>query len=75
MNLKSMKLNEEGRVEGFSTRDAIYRQKLLRMGLTRGTTFKVLRRAPLGDPMEIEVKGFRLTLRGDEAEGVEVMSQ
>ena len=72
MNLKSMSIGDEGRVAGYATKDAAYRQKLLRMGLTRGAEFKVVRKAPLGDPIEIEVRGFSLTLRGQEADGLEV---
>lgn len=41
--------------------------RLLEMGLTKGTTLKVIRRAPLRDPIEVEVRGYRLTLRKDEA--------
>jgi ferrous iron transport protein A len=37
------------------------------MGLTRGTEFKITRFAPLGDPIEIKLRGFSLTLRKDEA--------
>jgi len=44
----------------------------LAMGLTPGTPFKVTRVAPLGDPVEIAVRGFKLTLRRDEAAAVRV---
>ncbi len=43
------------------------RQRLLDMGVTRGTKVKVERHAPLGDPIEISVKGYLLALRGEEA--------
>lgn len=43
-----------------------YRQKLLSMGMIPGATFSVLRVAPLGDPVMIEVKGFQLSLRKTE---------
>jgi len=48
------------------------RRKLLDMGLVRGTRITVVRRAPLGDPIELLVKGYNLSLRLDEAEGVYV---
>jgi len=48
------------------------RRKLLDMGLVRGTRITVVRRAPLGDPVELLVKGYNLSLRLDEAEGVYV---
>jgi len=56
-----------GRVLGFAKGNAGYRQKLLSMGLTPGTEFAVVRVAPLGDPVEIKVRGFALSIRKDEA--------
>ncbi|MFQ3581239.1 MAG: ferrous iron transport protein A [Chloracidobacterium sp.] len=47
-------------------------QRLQEMGLTTGVTVKVIRVAPLGDPLEIELRGYRLSLRKDEAAAVEV---
>ena len=42
------------------------------MGLTPGTCFTLKRLAPLGDPVEIEVRGFSLSLRKTEADAVRV---
>ncbi len=42
-------------------------QRLLEMGVSDGAEVEVLRFAPLGDPMEIYVRGFHLTLRKSEA--------
>jgi len=50
--------------------NATLRQRLLGMGLTRGAEVKVVRNAPLKDPMEIEVRGYNLTIRRAEAEKV-----
>jgi ferrous iron transport protein A len=72
MKLKKMKVGETGTVAGFNTSDPAYRQKLLRMGLTRNAEFAVVRKAPFGGPIEIEVKGSRLVLRSDEADAFEV---
>lgn len=47
-------------------------QRLLEMGLTLGTECAVLRYAPLGDPMEVRVRGYNLSLRASEAQGIEV---
>jgi Fe2+ transport system protein FeoA len=47
-------------------------QRLLEMGLTIGTECSVVRYAPLGDPMEIKVRGYFLSLRKAEAEGIQV---
>jgi ferrous iron transport protein A len=42
------------------------------MGLVRGTEVKVVRVAPLGDPVESEVKGYSLSLRRNEAQQIQV---
>lgn len=55
------------RISGFHKADKAYRQKLLAMGLTPNTTIEIIRRAPLGDPIEIRVRNFYLTLRQQEA--------
>lgn len=72
MKLKEFKVDENGVISGFSSADAAYRQKLLRMGLTRNAEFTVVRKAPLGGPIEIEVRGSRVVLRSDEADVLEV---
>ena len=52
--------------------DAEAARRLMEMGLMRGTTVEVIRVAPLGDPLEVRVRGFMLTLRRAEAEHIEV---
>ena len=61
---------EKGIVENLRTPTFEVRQRLLEMGLTKGTTIQVIRLAPMGDPMEISVRGYRLSLRKKEAEAV-----
>ncbi|RLC66577.1 MAG: hypothetical protein DRI48_04350 [Chloroflexi bacterium] len=48
------------------------RRRMMDMGLVRGTEVKVVRVAPLGDPIEFEVKGYSLSLRKSEARNVTV---
>ena len=48
--------------------------RLLEMGLTPGTDVRLVGRAPLGDPLEFEVRGYRLSLRQAEAARVAVES-
>jgi ferrous iron transport protein A len=47
-----------------------FRPRLMEMGLLVGTRVEVVRFAPLGDPMEIKVRGYNLTLRKHEAEQI-----
>lgn len=46
--------------------------RLREMGMLPGTRLKLVRTAPLGDPLEIEVRGYRLTLRRTEADEIRV---
>ena len=48
------------------------RRRIMDMGITRGTKLTVIKEAPLGDPMEIELRGYHLSLRRADAELVEV---
>ncbi|MDR1530488.1 MAG: ferrous iron transport protein A [Burkholderiales bacterium] len=49
-----------------------FRRKLLAMGITPGCYLRVVRVAPLGDPIEIEMRGFHLCLRKAEAAAIAV---
>jgi ferrous iron transport protein A len=65
--LRDMEVGDSGKVTSIRQGEKAYRQKLLAMGLTPGTEFRVVRYAPIGDPIEIKVRGFALSLRKDEA--------
>jgi ferrous iron transport protein A len=49
---------------------AASRPRLMEMGLLVGTTVELVRFAPLGDPVEIKIRGYHLTLRKHEAEQI-----
>jgi len=70
--LKDMKIGARGRVVRLAGGAGGYRAKLLSMGLTPGAVFTVQRVAPMGDPVEIALRGFRLTLRRAEADALQV---
>jgi Fe2+ transport system protein FeoA len=48
------------------------RQRLLEMGFVRGTRLRVAKLAPLGDPMELVIKGYHLSLRREESDCIRV---
>ena len=50
----------------------VLKRRLMDMGLTGGTEVYVRKVAPLGDPVEITVRGYELSLRKEDAEGVEL---
>lgn len=70
--LKDLSVGDRARVVGFSEGSSAYRRKLLSMGLTPGAEISVTRIAPMGDPIEIRVRGFALSLRKAEAEALTV---
>ena len=69
--LSVLAVGQRGRVTGFELPPEQH-QRLLEMGLTKGVEFLVVRFAPLGDPIEVKVRGYHLSLRKNEAAGVRV---
>ena len=65
--LSSLAPGESGTVHEMHGLARNARQRLLEMGLMQGVRIRLVRRAPLGDPMEIHLKGYRLMLRDSEA--------
>lgn len=68
-SLLDLQTGVESRILKIIGKGAI-RQRLLDMGVTRGTPFKVERYAPLGDPIEISIKGYFLAIRKEEAANI-----
>lgn len=66
LTLSDFKPGEVGIICGFYPGDKAYRRKLLAMGLTPSIQFEVIRCAPLGDPVQIRVRDFYLSLRQKE---------
>ena len=54
--------------------EGVLGQRLMELGVIEGAEVRVVRVAPLGDPIEVKVLHYLLTLRKSEAEGVEVAS-
>ena len=70
MTLRDLKPGERGTVTGYA--DANPPERLLEMGLLPGTSVEVVRLAPLGDPVDLKVRGFHLSIRRDEAARIEI---
>lgn len=69
--LKSIKVGGKAKVVKLYGEGAIKR-RIMDMGITKGVEIYVRKVAPLGDPMEINVRGYELSLRGADAEMIEV---
>ena len=71
LTIADLAVGERARVIAYGDRGELV-QRLGSLGLIPGTDFRVKRFAPLGDPVEIHFRGFRLALRPAEAMAVEV---
>ncbi len=70
LSLNNLLPGQRGIVERIENSAGIMRQRLLEMGLIKGTMIELIRFAPLGDPMEVRVRGYRLSIRKGEAKAV-----
>lgn len=71
MTLKDIKVGHRAKVVKVSGEGAI-RRRIMDMGITKGVEIYVRKVAPLGDPMEIFVRGYELSLRKADADMIEV---
>lgn len=69
--LAELRIGESARVREIDAQDEIG-LRLLEMGLTPGVEVSLIGTAPLGDPLEVELRGYRLSLRKNEAARVDV---
>ncbi|NOY08721.1 MAG: metal-dependent transcriptional regulator [Spirochaetes bacterium] len=68
--LKDLKIGQWGKIIRIKSGIGNLKTKLLDMGAVPGTTVKVKKVAPLGDPIDIQILGYHLTLRKNEAENI-----
>ena len=69
--LRDVKVGESATVAKLTGTGALKR-RIMDMGLTKGTRVLVRKVAPLGDPLELTVRGYELSIRKDEAASIEV---
>ena len=71
MTLKDAKVGSTvvvSRIDG----EGAYKRRIMDMGITKGVSLHVRKVAPLGDPMELNVRGYELSVRKSDAEMIEV---
>ncbi len=71
MTLDELKIGNEAEITAVGGEGAL-RLRLLDMGLIPGTAVTVVKAAPLGDPIEISVRGYSLTIRKSDAANIEI---
>jgi ferrous iron transport protein A len=74
MNLAKLKPGEKGTISAIGAIGPLKR-RLMDMGVLVGEEVKVVKVAPLGDPIEVKIKNYSLSLRKKEAEGIAVEVQ
>jgi ferrous iron transport protein A len=72
MKLSELKVGKEAIVKAVVGENKTIKRKLRDMGIIKGEKIKVEKMAPLGDPIEITIKGYKLSLRKNEAQMIEV---
>jgi len=70
MTLDQLKPGERGIVTGWTSPEPPSR--LLEMGILQGTELQIVRHAPLGDPIDVRIRGYHLSLRKQEAGLIEI---
>ena len=69
--LRDVKIGESVKVKALKGEGPVKR-RIMDMGITKGVEIDLRKVAPLGDPIEVNVRGYELTLRKSEAENIEV---
>ena len=70
-SLKELKPGEKGKITKVSGTGSV-RRRILDMGVVAGAEIELERKAPLGDPVEVKIKGYHLSLRKEEAANIYV---
>ena len=73
MKLDELEIGKDAIIASVASDDVALHQHILAMGLTPGTEVTMMKYAPMGDPMEIRLRGYELTLRRDTAARIELV--
>lgn len=72
MQFKDLPIGAKCRIKAFKAGSTEYRRRLLMLGISLGCTLEVVRIAPLGDPIEVRVRGCLISVRKDEADILDI---
>lgn len=72
MKLSNLRINKKAKVVSVNILNQSVKRHILEMGLVRGTIIRVCKIAPMGDPISIELRGYELAIRKEEARFIEV---
>ena len=69
--LRDLEVGQSACIRKMGTTGAL-KQRFMDMGITKGVEIKVIKIAPLGDPIEIEIRGYHLSIRKEDAQKIEI---
>ncbi len=72
VNLSDLKIGQKAKVLGIHMDKPDIRRHLLDMGITKGTEILIKKIAPMGDPVDIELRGYELCIRKEEMKNINV---
>ena len=75
ITLARLKVGEKGRLIGFGRENKAFRRRLLDMGLTKGVLIEIKQISPLGDPVSVVLRGYKLCLRKEDTENIELIRE
>ncbi len=71
MTLNELPIGNSAQIVKLGGTPAIKR-RLMEMGITPAATIQAIRRAPMGDPLDVKIRGYHLSLRKEEASAIEI---
>lgn len=71
MTLRELQPGQTAKVVAINAEGA-FKRRIMDMGITTGVSVKLIKVAPLGDPIEVTLRGYQLSLRKDEAASIQV---
>ena len=72
VHLSDLKIGQKAKVLGIHMDKPEVRRHLLDMGITKGTEILIKKIAPMGDPVDIELRGYELCIRKEEMKNIDV---
>ena len=73
MTFSQVQVGKKYKLVDYSDIDRSSRKRCLSLGLLKGTLFKIIRVAPFGDPVQINVRGYELTMRKNDFESLNIV--
>lgn len=72
MNLANLRVGQRAKVLKLNVKNKAIKRHLLDMGITKGALVKIKKMAPMGDPIDIELRGYELCIRKEDLKQIEV---